>query len=301
MGSIVPPSACTGSEFYKIKVGTKHLKMSIYETESIVNIYIGGPKLYCIHATINKEDSRLVQMGFLKLAIGTIEQIYYNKQCSLEHNFTQGIDTNMIIILLCQYVRDKYPYVTHLKFNDASHRSCENGTEVSLMVMTFLYSGMTWYQKNFHAIIVPDEMGRYNKIVKKYDDEKKKYSWDAFNEIFIKGSLPLSEEKMKTLYDNAKTWMDFFKPLMEEIKIAEFCNFISPWLPKFINSILKDNFLIIPYMFILDKLRPVEYTMTKYIEGGSHLGETQGQTPLRGGGKRNFTKKRERRAPRNLM
>lgn len=286
MGDIVPPSRYIKAEFYKIKVGTKHLKMTTYETENMVNMYIGGPKLYCIHATVNKPESIFVQRGMDKLHIGSIEQIYYNKQCSLEHNFTKGIDTNMIINLLCQYVRDKYPYVTHLKFNDASHRACDNGIEVSLMVMTFLYSGMTWYQKNFHAIVVPEQIARYNKIITNYNEQKEKYSWNSFNEIFIKGKLPLHEHEMEALYNSAETWLDFFTPLMEKIDISEFCNFISPWLPKFIDIILKHDFLIIPYLLILEKLRPVEYTITKYIEGGK---------------RKTFTRKHPKKLPRNYM
>lgn len=286
MGDIIPPSRYIKNEFYKIKVGSKHLKMSIYETENLINIYIGGPKLFCIHATVNKPESIFVQRGIHKLHVGSIEKIYYNQQCSLEHNFVRGVDTNMIIYLLCQYVRDKYSYVTHLQFSDASSRTCDNGTDVSLMVMTYLYSEMTWYQKNFEAIVVPDQVAKLKEIVKKYNEQKQLYTWEEFNEIFIKGSLPIPENKIKEMYDSAETWMHFFNPLMTQIKIAKFCNFISPWLSTFIERVLKYEFLGIPYMFVLDKLPLIEYEITPFISGGR---------------RKNFTKKRARRAPRNEM
>jgi hypothetical protein len=54
------------------------------------------------------------------------------------------------------------------------------------MVMTFLYSEITWYQKNFHAIVFTDQIHKLNDIIKKYNDKKKIYSWEDFNEIFIK-------------------------------------------------------------------------------------------------------------------
>jgi hypothetical protein len=304
MGEIVPPSSYIRNDFYKIKVGSKHLKMSLYETENLINIYIGGPKLFCIHATVNKPKSRFVELGIDKLHIGIIEKIYYNQQCSLEHNFIRGVDTNMIIHLLCQYVRDKYPYVSHLKFNDASSRTCDNGTDVSLMVMTFLYSEITWYQKNFHAIVFPDQIHKLNDIIKKYNDKKKIYSWEDFNEIFIKGPLPLPEDEMKEIYDSAKTWKDFFYPILQKLDIATFCNFISPWLSTFIERVLKYDFLGIPYMFVLDKLPSVEYHLIPFITGGSGL---QGPASLNAFGgmihrkNKQFTKKHLRYRPRNLM
>lgn len=284
MGEIVPPSYIH-SDFYKLKVGQKHLKLSIYETENLINIYIGGPKLYCIHATVNKENSIFVQNGIYHKSIGTIEQIYYNQQCSLEHNFMRGVDTNMIILLLCQYIKDKYPYVTCLKFNDASSRTCNSGTTVSLATMTYLYTGMTWYQKNFYAIISPNSISKFNTIIDKYNDRKRLYTWEAFNEIFIKGPLPLDEETIKNMYEAANTWEEFFKPLVKRISIGEFCDFIGPWLPKFVSDVLKYDFISIPYMFVLNNLRSIEYTIL----------------PFSGGSRRNFTKKRLRREPRNEM
>jgi hypothetical protein len=80
MGDIIPPSRYIKNEFFKIKVGSKHLKMSIYETDNLINIYIGGPKLFCIHATVNKPESIFVQRGIHKLHVGSIEKIYYNQQ-----------------------------------------------------------------------------------------------------------------------------------------------------------------------------------------------------------------------------
>ena len=286
MGDIVPPSSYTKKDFLIAKIGSKHLKFSIYETENLVNIYIGGPRLFCIHTTVNKENSIFVQRGLFDKATGTIEKIYYNQQCSLEHDFARGVDTNMIIYLLCQYIKDTYKYVTHLKFNDASSRTCDNGTDVSLAAMTYLYSEKTWYQKNFYAIMAPDYVARFNEIIKKFNEEKEKYSWDAFNEIFIKGKLPLSENKMKVMYDSAATWIDFFKPLMADQGIAKFCNFLSPWLSQFIKDILKYDFMKIPYMFVLSDLPAIDYTLSPFIAGGS---------------RRKFTRKNKRRPPRNEM
>ena len=286
MGEIFPPSSYISKNIFRVGVGNKNLKMTIFETENIINIYIGGPTLYCIHASINKENSVFVQRGIYDKSVGTIEQIYYNRECSLEHNFARGVDTNMIILLVCQYIRDNYPYVSYLKFNDASSRTCDNGTATSLAAMTYLYSGLTWYQKNFEAIMAPNAVAKFNNLIEAYNARKQQYTWAAFREIFIKGPLPLSEEEMQEMYEVATTWRDFFGPLKERIKVFAFCNFISPWLPKFIADILKHEFMSIPYMFVLERLRPVEYTLMTYSTGGR---------------RRVFTKKNRRRAPRNEM
>jgi hypothetical protein len=151
--------------------------------------------------------------------------------------------------------------------------------------MTYLYSGQTWYQKNFGAIMVPNEIGRFNNLIESFNARKKQYTCDAFKEIFIKGTLPLPEEEMQQLYEAAASWHDFFKPLKEAIDIAAFCNFISPWLSSFVKDILRHDFMNIPYMFILNSLRPVTYKIMAFS----------------GGMRQKFTKKQLRRAPLNEM
>lgn len=84
---------------------------------------------------------------------------------------------------------------------------------------------------------------------------------------------------MQQLYEAAATWYDFFKPLKEAIDIAAFCNFISPRLSSFVKDILRHNFMNIPYMFILNVMRPVTYKIMAF-SGGMRLKKQLRRTPL---------------------
>ncbi len=260
MGDITPPTTYTKSETYILKVsGNKSLKLSSFETDNKVHLFIGGAKKYCIYGTVHKENSEYVRRGIYDKKSGDIEQIYYNSQCSLEHDFVRGLDTNMIIHLLASYIRNEYPYVEYLQFNDASNRTCDNGITTDLAAMTFIYSGKTWYEKNFHAIMLPSRVQQFSGIIDRYNKKKATYTWSDFKELFIKGELPLNEDTIRGMYESSDTWQFFFSQLVDQIGVPTFCNFISPWLTPFVRKVMGHEFISIPYLMQISKLKIINY------------------------------------------
>ncbi len=280
MGDIYAPSSCKSTNLYKLHVGgagekSKSLKLSIYTTENVVHIYIGGPSKYCIYATLHTPNSIYVQRGLHDSSIGTIEHIYYNKSCSLEHNFVRGIDTNMILRLLITYIKQHYSYVKSLNFYDASSRTCDNGETVSLAAMTYLYSGSTWYEKNFNAYLSLTNARKFTQIEDQYNLQKRQYSWQLFSELYLKGALPLPEHSLQTLFDKARTWGEFFQPCYELLGISEFCKFVSPWLTLFIRQVMRHEFISLPYLFDVDDFTDIIYTRSPYVSTGGRFTRKQ--------------------------
>jgi hypothetical protein len=287
MGDIIIPSSLKNASYYKLQVGTKSLKLSVFETENVIHLYIGGPSLYCIYATIHTEQSLFVSHGIHDKSVGTLEQIYYNKSCSLEHNFVRGVDTNMIIKVLITYIKRTYKYVRTLQFNDASTRTCNNSIPVSLASMTYLYSGSTWYQKNFNAYLSDDYSSRFASLVQAYNERKLQYTWEMFRDLYAKGPLPLSEDELTGLFSQAPTWQYFFASIVEQIGISEFCNFVSPWLTNFMRQVMKHDIILFPYLLNLDNFKNIQYTITPYTNVG--------------GCRRKFTRKTQRKIPQNEL
>ena len=105
MATIVRPSGSGEPREFKLIVGKKSLKLTEYETDNTITIFIGGHDLYCIDALLYKPTTDFVNAGH-NISEGTLAHIYYNVNCSLEHNFLRGIDTNMILKLLTSYIQN---------------------------------------------------------------------------------------------------------------------------------------------------------------------------------------------------
>lgn len=212
---------------HQLKMNNHTIILTTYETETSISIYLGGVNHWCIHSTLPKDNNKIKEEGYLV-------KIRYDLLCSVEEKIHRGGDITKLLKLLIQYIHDTYPDVKYLSFNDLSNRRCDNESNINLAVMTYLYSGKTWYEKNFDATISIQSKETLDKIVKKLNNSKKQ-SWNVIKDtIYNYKELPYSESEIEKIYEDAITWNDFFETILNKIKINNFCIFISPWLDSFI-------------------------------------------------------------------
>lgn len=236
----------------KAQIGTKSILVVIYETAHIINIFVGGREKWCINCELIQRDGKIQPMGYLI-------KIRYDMLCSLDHNFTRGHDIKQILYFLIDYIYQTYPDVKELQFNDMSIRTCENGKSVNLAVMTYLYSGQTWYEKNFGAYISKQHTYDMKKILQKYNDAKK-IKWSEMSGT-IRSTMPLED-----LYNNSSTWKGFFEPIYNNMEIGDFCVFISDWIDSFIAKYF-NAFGGLTFLLQIRKLA-ITYTLSDYIHQG---------------------------------
>ncbi len=263
-----------------LKVGSKTLRLVIHESDNYVTLYIGGHEKYCIYGFITKEESSIAKTD--DISIGDFSKIHYNLECSLEHDFKRGADTNMILKLFLAYIHKHYPYVKYLKFDDASHRTCDDGQLIDLAEMTYITTGKTWYEKNFGAKLEKSSKTDFIKAEHRFQEMKLKVTWETFSGNFPKEILTEIPD-MQKMYEEATTWQNFFGPLRERMGIENFCPFVAPWLEQFMHSYFGTKFIKFKY------LMPVEPNTIPFIE-----------QPYLKGGKR-FTRKNLKLRPLALM
>lgn len=257
---LIPPKKEWQTEIIKtITIGRKKLKMVIHESNKDIDIYIGGHDIFCIHATLIKRDN---------ISIGFLNKVRYDSVCSLENDFVRGIDTSLIIKLLLTYIARNYKNIKSISFNDTSSRECDNGELISLANMTFVIHGKTWYEKNYGAFLKDKALETFNSYNKDFQKRKIETDWDTLTS-FIPDLLHTSvpEEELKTIYEVSKTWQEFFKTILEKIEISNFCEFVQPWIEKFMKYFFKGTLMNLLYnMPIVDY--NIEYTETQYQRGG---------------------------------
>ena len=174
--------------------------------------------------------------------------------------------TNMILKFIITYIKTSYPHVTGLSFNDASYRSCDNGAQVSLAMMSYITTGKTWYQNNFGAFLDSKSDSIFQKIETDFQQKKSLVTWEIFKGM-IDNSLPIEEDAMKEMYDSAKTWQEFFGPLKDLLGVSEFCMFIAPWFDTFIKTYMRFNMMGLLYIIPIEDYGIV-YTLSQYQRGG---------------------------------
>lgn len=232
-----------------------------YESLRTINMYVGGPNKWCINCELIKRDNEIKKIGYLI-------KIRYDIQCSLEHSFVKGKDTKELVRFLLQYIHDTYPSVTDLSYNDLSTRSCDDGVDVNLAVMTYLYSEQTWYEKNFGSRIEPQYEREWNRIKTVLNESKKNVVWDTMKETIQnnKKITGISDEELEELYNHTNSWKDFFGAIHDRIKIDKFCIFVSTWLDRFILQYFNTLRGLTYLMPIRDY--HIRYSEKEYKKGG---------------------------------
>lgn len=259
---------------HQLKIDNHTIILTTYETETSIIIYLGGVKHWCIHSTIHKDDNnKIKEEGFLV-------KIRYDLLCSVEEKIQAGGDIKKLLQLLIQYIHDTYPEVTYLSFSDLSTfrekgiaepsglgtRRCNSGAHVNLAVMTYLYSGKTWYEKNFDATIAQQSKDTLDDIIKRWNKSKIQTPWYIIKEMMYNyKELPYTEKELEELYKEALTWNDFFEPIFQKIDIAQFCIFVSAWLDSYIIQYF-NNLMGLTYDMPI-KPTNIVYTKSEFVGG----------------------------------
>jgi len=280
------PSGLTPTKRVALKIDNHTIIQTIYETNSDIDIYLGGVKRWCIHCTLHKENNKIKEKGFLV-------KIRYDMLCSVEEKIKAGGDIKKLLQLLIQYIHDSYPDVKYLSFSDLSTRRCDNESTVNLAVMTYLYSGETWYEKNFDVTIAEQSKDTLDEIIKIFNKSKINTPWSVIKStIYNYKELPFTEKELETLYDykelpklteqelekvykdvsfaetkgiKVTSWKDFFEPIFIRIGIERFCIFISPWLDRFISQYF-NNLMGLSYDMPI-KPTNIKYTKSEFVGG----------------------------------
>lgn len=280
MADIIPPREYTTVVYHTIKAGGKCLKLTVYSGQYSDTLFFGGHTKFCIDVMVYKPGSPFAERGG-DISEGYLSHIYYNTNCSLDGDFSRGVDSTMLLRLMLSYIKYNYPYITKISFNDSSYRVCDNNQSVELSEMSYIRTGKTWYQQHFNAYMDPSDIPKFQTCENRFNNAKSSMSWTELKQYMTK-PLPMEEKDMKEMFEISKTWQDFFGTLSDKISIAKFCIFVAPWLHRFLQVEMRYNFNSARFLFPVQSITPIHYELSEYKRGGKR-----------------FTEKKRRNRPRN--
>jgi hypothetical protein len=230
--------------------------LTVRQSSSSILLYIGGQNQYCIECQI-----------FPGNPIGHLSKIAYDEKCSLTNRFERGTDTKAIMALICSYLQNEYGYVKKLTFQDMSYRECSEKQTIDLAAFYYLLYGQTWYMLQMSATIPNKQQESLFKATSKdFLDKKASTTWSEFDK-YITSSHPLPESDMITIYNNSKSWSEYFTVLRNKIGVEELCSYMAPWVTQFVKQMAQIQFTAIEFeMSVKNPQLPVlEYTLSPYI------------------------------------
>jgi hypothetical protein len=219
---------------HTVRLAKKTLQLTIHESDYSYNLYVGGRDVFCVQAQVFKPGS--VYERFMDITIGNLPHLQYSKDCTLDANFQRGVDTVGIVRFIVSYIAENYPHVRQLSFTDASYRTCEDGSVVSLAELSYLTGGATWYTKQFGATLDPTEQGAFAAAHARFQELKQITPWAVLVADYF------GECDAEDLFVASDTWQEFFAGLRNKMGAAEFCQFAAPWLRVFM-----DRFMPFPF------------------------------------------------------
>ena len=256
----------------QIQVGSKRLLFTTRISSSYRNLYIGGRSYYCLYVQIPREDGPLASL--VDITTGSLPEVKYNAECSIEGEFIRGIDTTQILRILLDSIRKRYPHVRSLSFSDASYRTCDSGSTISLAEMSYITTGKTWYERMFGAYLDPESATLFSAKETLFQAMKTQMPWAIFRETV---PVPDSAEE---LYRSSQTWQAFFGPLKDQMGVSEFCTFAAPWLHGFLQQFLPIHIAGLQYRMPIQATE-IAYTIGPYLAGGGRSTRRRLRSPGR--------------------
>lgn len=239
-------------EIFDVKVGKYKFRIKRIKRERdgitfLHSLYIEGKNIKCAEAIIHYEDNQPVSAFMPK--------ILQDSSCSIDSPMDNGEGTRLMIHTLLYFIRYFYPTLIEIGLDDTSTIPCKmfNGKEkdVSLSSFSIAFNGVTWYEKYFKARL---------KNAMLFEAYRQRVTWlltmpiPSFHEFNNIAKLPDAiKNELKTYFDNASTYGDFFL----SIERNERCRLVGSWIETFMKYYLADYFLnygwIIPLDFLFEK------------------------------------------------
>lgn len=212
------------------------------------HLVVGDPIKPCLSLNISTVESLSVipnnKIDTAKLC--NIEALY---NCVLEDDaedlFSKYSFGKELLEWVIEYIKTEFKHVKFLELDDQSYIPCNRETNETLDLLTYsiAVNKKTWYELHFNAFINDKQLyEKYNKQIQVYSLESTKSdNWDTFflknfTSMYARDTILQNEGLYKNMYEESKTFPEFFRKLANAVGKEEKCKFFKWWLQEFISS-----------------------------------------------------------------
>lgn len=246
----------------QVKAGkyTFIIKETSYERDGEIlftTIKMGGDYQDCINVSIDYRNNKPVS--------AKMPHIMYDEECAYNEPPTiiqktstinktlleKGNGSKIMLQSMLTYIKQKYPTLTELKYDDMSSIDCATDTEIknavnrkrgsnvkpmSLYNLSIAYNGQTWYEKYFNGRMQNAE--KYAKYRERVDILLNSKPVDFNDFIRITNVSKDLWDELFEYYKSAETYRNFFNAIPK----IDRCRLLQSWIDAFMKHNLKGVF-----------------------------------------------------------
>ena len=240
-------------------------------------LQIGGDYPDCVSIFIHYVNN--------KPSSANMSHAMYDEECVTNEKYmnrillSKGDGSKVMIQTLISYLRQKYPTITEIEYDDMSCIECATDEELthaknrkrgsnlkpmSLYNLSIAYNGLTWYEKYFGGRQQNmDTHAKYRERVKilLHDKATKPENFNDFIKIARVPSNLWTE--LFEFYKTTETYSEFFNSMPK----SERCRLLRPWIDTFMAHHLKNVF------------HNSNWIMPALVIGGKKTRQTRRKTP----------------------
>ena len=240
-----------------IKVKTEHFTFEVYVKNNYArDVYysqyleVGESTKPCLSLTIFTEDAeQFFGPDTIKTAkLSNIEALY---NCVIEDDdsknyFSKYSFGKELLLWVIKYIKSNFTHVKYLELDDESYIPCnrENIQTLDLLSYSIAVNCKTWYELHFNAYLPSkSNFDNYKMKVKTFcsSEFKSKISWELFflkyvTSRYANDIIKADEKTYENMYNNAKTFPEFFRTLSDFIGKEKRCIFFKHWLQSFVKN-----------------------------------------------------------------
>ena len=229
-------------QYYRLETADYKFYLTISKGVGADIISIGGNKGECVNVAINTPESLAVQRGYHRVDVAAIPTLAWNAKCAIDKDLAKGSGTIAMINTVLSETIKRYSYVKLFTFRDNSHITCSNGKEISLLSLSVVEYGKTWYERYFNAFIDDSKLNKqYKNGIKIMNDPELKMSFTDFKNTIKSYTNASTVESLKPHYESSATYFMFFKSILDMVGKTGLCILVIDWIDMFILHIFQFN------------------------------------------------------------
>ena len=230
-------------------------------------LYVGHPKTRdpmeaCVTITVQYPESvqefeeKYQRPSLIDPSVASLVLTKYSPSCSENKPLLGGEGTIEMITSAMSLVKQLCPFVKEIALNDnchpwqsmtdtgharngtclanASSKTCDNGSPVSLPYFYLTHHHKTWYEAKFQARLKPDLMEAYQGTFRVLLESPLE-PFDVFQTRFLSRVNPVLQDAIRQSYEKAETVDEFFKSLYAQHGTKMVCMLLQGWIEEYMR------------------------------------------------------------------
>jgi hypothetical protein len=216
-------------------------------------LYVGHPKSRdpmeaCTTITVQYPDGikefeeKYQRPSLIDPSVASLVLTKYSPACAENKPLLGGEGTIEMITSAMSLVKQLCPFVKEVALNDASSKTCDNGSPVSLPYFYLTNHHKTWYEAKFQARLKPEKMEAYQLALRTLLESPLE-PFDVFQARFLSRVKPPLQDAIRQSYEKSDTVDGFFKSLYSQHGTKMVCMLLQGWIDEYMRLMKMEEYV----------------------------------------------------------